>query len=304
MIDQILVVDDNEQNCEMMTDLLTNWGYRVNVACQGKEAISKIYKVKPDIILLDVMLPGMNGFEVCQELKNDPQTCDIPIIMLSVLNDVEDHIRGYKVGAEFFMSKPVNYNELKYKIISLIKQKKLMSKMEESKRIVFSFLEILKGNNDKIYKHTSRVQDYCNKVSGLIRLSEDEHERLIIGAYFHDIGKIVMQDTKDHVLAGERIIEPLKMSDWLRPFVRNHHERINGSGFPDGLSGKDLPQGVWILAAVDRFVELWERNNDKFAAFSLLNEEIKEGYYDEFVGRALEQVLKDERFIENFRMPG
>ena len=143
-MDRILVVDDHVQNCEIIGDVLTAWGYDVYNAFHGMEALKAVTTYRPDLILLDVMLPGMNGFEVCKKIKNNPQTADIPIIMLTVLNEVEDRIRCFDVGAEEFLSKPVNYNELKNRIITLINNKRQLAKMESQKQIIQGFLETMR----------------------------------------------------------------------------------------------------------------------------------------------------------------
>lgn len=299
-MERVLVVDDNEQNCELMTDILANWGYDVFKAVQGKEAINLTLRYKPDIILLDVMLPGMNGFEVCYELKNNQQTQNIPIVMLTVLNDVEDRIRGYKVGAEIFLSKPINYNELKYKIQSLIKQKKILDNMEQRWAVVNTILNIMEKQDYKLYIHSCRVKDYCHKVANLLALADQQYERLMVGACLHDVGKIINESYLEHVHTGAEIIKPLKISHWLEEFVKRHHEKLNGQGFPDGLLKQDLSNEVQVLACINRFVELWEAEGNKDKAVAIIKEEAEKDDWSINAVSALEQVLEDEKFIEYY----
>lgn len=299
-MERVLVVDDNEQNCELMTDILANWGYEVFKAIQGKEAINLTLKYKPDIILLDVMLPGMNGFEVCYELKNNQQTQNIPIVMLTVLNEVEDRIRGYKVGAEIFLSKPINYNELKYKIVSLIKQKKILDNMEQRWQVVETLLNIMEKRNYKLYIHSVRVKEYCHKVAKLLSLADEQYERLMVGACLHDVGKIINETSLEHVYAGVEIIKPLKINYWLEEFVKHHHEKLNGQGFPDGLLNQDLSNELQILACVNRFVELWETDGNKDNAVKIIKEEAEKEFWNSNAVSSLEQVLEDEKFIEYY----
>lgn len=108
---KILVVDDNLASCEMLSDVLTQWGYDVRQAHQGKEVLPLVEEFAPDLVLLDVMLPGMNGFEICKRIKASPKTENIAVILLTVLNDVEDRTQGIRVGADLFLSKPVNYKD-------------------------------------------------------------------------------------------------------------------------------------------------------------------------------------------------
>jgi len=299
-MEKVLVVDDNEQNCEILEDVISTWGYKVYKAFQGMEAYNSACKYKPDVILLDVMLPGMNGFEVCKKIKNNPYTQNIPIIMLTVLNEVEDRIRGFNVGADVFLSKPINYQELKNRVVSLINHKNQLEKMEHSSQIAESYLKILKARDNKLYLHACKVKDYCEKVAKVLALSDLKQERLLTGAYLHDIGKIIADTSREHVKAGEDIIVPLKMGEWLRIFIRNHHEKINGQGFPDGLKEQQMSIELQILATINRFVELWEQSNDKETSIVALDNESKKGYWSMVVLEALKQVLEDEKFVANF----
>ncbi|QNB46171.1 response regulator [Thermanaerosceptrum fracticalcis] len=301
-MEKVLIVDDNEQNCDLMKDILANWGYEVYQAFQGREAINLTLEHQPDVILLDVMLPGMNGFEVCHELKNNPRTQDIPIIMLTVLNDVEDRLRGFKVGAEIFLSKPINYNELKYRIASLIKQKKVLEKMEHQCQVVETLLEIMKTRDQHLYLHVARVREYCRKVAKLLALPDQQQEQLLIGASLHDIGKIVTGSSPEHTWLGERMVQPLQMGHWLKDLVRGHHEKLNGQGFPAGLKEKEIPWQLQILAGVNRFVELWEEQGSKEVALILFGDEVKGGCWAASVEKALGQVLEDEKFIERLTL--
>lgn len=302
-MDKILVVDDHEQNCEILEDVLIAWGYKVSKAFHGMEALQLAIKDKPDIILLDVMLPGMNGFEVCKKLKNNNNTRNIPIIMLSVLNDVEDRIRGFNVGADIFLSKPISYNELKNRIISLINNKKLLDKMEHQDQVVESYLEFMKIKDYKLYLHSIRVKDYCEKVAKLLSVADQNLEHLLIGAYLHDIGKLVSDHSiKEHVLIGEKIVKPFNISKWIISYIRNHHEKLNGKGYPDGLMGYQMKLELQILITVNRFIEIWEQLDSKENALEALKNETKMGYWGINVFDALKQVLEDEKFIAGINL--
>ena len=112
-MDRVLIVDDNKLAVEIVDDLLTTWGYRTKICGNGSEAFRCALEFKPDVILLDIMLPGMNGFAICSKLKTDPATQRIPIIILTVLDNVEDRINALNMGADAFLSKPVKYQELR-----------------------------------------------------------------------------------------------------------------------------------------------------------------------------------------------
>ncbi len=288
---KILVVDDNEQNCELVKDILCAWGHNVYKAYQGLNAIKYALAARPDIILLDVMLPGMNGFEVCHELKNNPETQNIPIIMLSVLTDVEDRIRGLKVGADIFLSKPVNYQELRYHISALIERKKATDKMESPQRVLESFLEIMKICRPQLYKHSARVHEYCAKVAGLMAMPDEQQERLAIAACLHDIGKIATESGAEHAETGARLVGPLKMGEWLTAIIEQHHTA------PQHRYAETAEIG--ILRAVNRFVNLWELSGDKEKSIAVLENEAKTGVYDDKATGMLRQLIKDEKFIQS-----
>lgn len=299
-MEKILVVDDNKQNCDLVKDVLVNWGYDVLQAFQGLEAIELAEENQPDVIILDVMLPGMNGFEVCRELKNKSKTKFIPVIFLSVLDDVEDHIRGFEVGGEIFFSKPINNKELQYKIASIIKRKRVLDNMEECSKVGQAFCEIMKLTDPALYDHAVKVKKYCSKVADLLAFSQERYQRLCLGASLHDVGKLITREKQEDVKAGESIIRPLKMYDWLRFFIRNHQEKTNGQEFPDGLSEKELGQEIWVLNVVHRFVELWEEVQDKKQALDLFKEETAKETWPPPIVQALEQVLNDEEYIDSF----
>lgn len=300
MIGEVLIVDDNEQNCEILEDVISIWGYKTYKAFQGMEAYDMACKHKPEIILLDVMLPGMNGFEVCKKLKKNKDTKNIPIVMLTALNDVEDRIRGFDVGADEFLSKPINYQELRNRVTSLIMNKNQLEKMENSSQIVESYLKILKAKDDKLYSHACMVKNYSSNVAKIMAISDLKREQLIIGAYLHDLGKI-SDASQSHVEVGEDIIAPLKMSKWLSIFIRNHHEKLNGQGFPDGLKEPQMSIELQILVTINRFVELWEQSGDKGKCIDFLFNESEKGYWSIAVIEALKQVYEDEKFIANFK---
>ena len=136
---KILVVDDNEQLSSMLKDVLESWGYTALTATEGRSCLEIARQEQPDIILLDIMLPGLSGYEVCSELKRDGRTHSIAVIMMTALEDMESRIHGYKVGADNFLVKPINYNEVKAIIQKLLKEKLYEDTLEESCNVAKAF---------------------------------------------------------------------------------------------------------------------------------------------------------------------
>ncbi|NFL07318.1 response regulator [Clostridium botulinum] len=296
---KVLIIDDNKQNCEIIKDLLYTWGYCVYLAFDGFDGFELARSVKPDVILLDVMLPGMNGFEACKKLKETEETQNIPIIMLTVLSEVEDRIRGFNVGADVFLSKPIVYQELKNRINWAIKSKRVFDNMEQIDNVTMSLLNIIRLKDENLYLHCKNVKNYCEKVGKILFLNDDEMKQLIIGAYLHDIGKIFSNTSLEHVEIGENIISDLNMYNWLKVLIRNHHEKMNGKGFPDGLTSSEMSQNLKILITVNRFIELLDELKDSEASIFKLSNECENGEFNTDVVKAIRQVLEDERFTKS-----
>lgn len=293
-MERILVVDDNRQNCELLKDILITWGYRPDLAYQGLEAIEMAGKDPPDLILLDVMLPGLNGFETCRELKAHLSTKDIPIIMQTVLDETDDRIRGYKVGASLFLTKPVNYSELKNHIQRLIQIKNDLENREEREAVVQTLVRIMSALRPDLYSHSAQVKTYCEKTAGLLAMDAHSKERLKIAAWLHDLG--MLEAEQDHAVKGLELLRGLKMYDWLGDFLIFHHERADGSG-PLGKKEEDLPEEVWLLNAVNTFVRFLNKHGDQEAAFIEFQRQCPVECFPSRVIGALHQVVLDELFL-------
>ncbi|NMC31390.1 MAG: response regulator [Veillonellaceae bacterium] len=297
---KILIVDDNEQNCELMRDVISSWGYEVDKVFQGMDALEYARSTPPHLILLDVMLPGMNGFEVCRELKRNPKTEYIPVIMLTALNDVEDRIRGFKVGASSFISKPPNYNELKYVISSCLQRKQVFDSMESRRPLCNAFLVLMRAKDELLYQQAIQRSQLCEKVGRLLGLLETQLDRLVAAACLCEIGAVIRPLTDpDHVVVGEDIVRPLKMGEWLTLFVRWHHTKVNSPDFPrDAAAEQDVLPELRIMNTVNRFLELRQNHADKDECLSILRDEARTGEWDAKTVEALLQLRKDETFIQ------
>ena len=286
---RVLIVDDNIQNCDILKDVISTWEYQVDQAYHGKEAMDIVRKNKPDIILLDVMLPGMNGFEVCSLLKNDPETQNIIIIMLTVLNDVEDKIRGLKVGADLFLSKPVNYEELRIRLTALMNFKKKLDSMEELESVVNLLLGILKKYDLDLYNHTISVRHYADRISSLLSINEEVKKKIIYASSLVNIGKLMGNSDLDHISEGLAILKPLKNSLWINRFVMNLDQKI-----------EQLAIEQQIVKVANDFAGFLKDDNNKDNALSLLLKKYSSDVNNNQVIFALKQVLEDEKFLHDF----
>lgn len=291
---KILIVDDKEQNCELVADIISSWGYEVHKVFQGLEAIDFAIQQQPEIILLDVMLPGMNGFEVCKELKRNPQTDNIYVIMLTVLSDAEDRIRGFEVGADSFMTKPANYHELRHIIASRLKRKQMLDR-EMQRRVCASFMELMKAQNPQLYLEAWERRQLCDRIGRLL-LPEEQLNRLLAAAQLCDIGSLAVGG-EEAVEAGVAIVSHLKLGDWLALCIRSHHMPLSSPGFPQNVAAEFLP-GLRILTTVTRYLELYKASGSKDGGLLLLLEEARSGDWDAETVAALQQLRSDETFIQ------
>jgi putative two-component system response regulator len=265
----VLVVDDEELNRKLLRALLTSRGYRVEEAADGEEALRKAREVGPDLVLLDVRMPKVDGLQACRELKQDAQTQLIPIVLVTALSSVEDRVAGIDAGADEFLSKPFHQAELLARVRSLIRLKQLTDQLERTENILFTMAAAVEAKDPYTEGHLRRLIEYTARISAALELSAHLSTVIRYGALLHDIGKIGLPDAilqkpgaltpeefeivKQHPAFGERICRPLRFGAEVGPIVRGHHERWDGRGYPDGLIGEAIPLGARVVAIADTF---------------------------------------------------
>lgn len=265
----ILVVDDNEANVELLEAYLTAYGYDVITAMNGESGLEKTYENMPDLLLLDIMMPGLNGYEVCKKLKEDEKTRFIPIVMITALTEVDDKVKGLDVGADDFLSKPFNKLELMARVRSLLRLKTLHDDLESSEDIICALALAMQAKDPYTKGHSERVARLSRNIAEEIGLSSIMQGKLHKAGILHDIGKIGIKETTlnkqgsldateskeitSHPQTGANICEPLKSLNDIIPMIRHHHEWFNGSGHPDGLKGDEIPLGAKIISIADTY---------------------------------------------------
>ncbi|HUN90293.1 MAG TPA: HD domain-containing phosphohydrolase [Terriglobales bacterium] len=264
---QILVVDDNRDNALMTKELLRTRGYEVQTAENAAVAEKIIRENAPDLILLDVVMPGKTGVDLCRELKDDPETRLIPIVMITGLTDREDKIRAIEAGADDFLNKPIFPEELFARVRSLLKLKEFTDELESAESVLYSLALSVESRDPYTAGHCERLSEYASELGEYLGLSDDELVALRRGGYLHDLGKITVPDEilkkgsnltaaewavmRQHPVAGESICRPLKSLRDVLPIIRHHHEHWNGSGYPDGLKEEEIPLLARILQVAD-----------------------------------------------------
>lgn len=263
----ILVVDDKLETVLLLRELLTSRGYRVVTAGNADEAQQALRDDRPDLILLDVIMPGKSGYELCREIKADPHTRLIPIIMITGLSDRDDRIRGIEAGADDFLSKPLYPEELFARVRSLLKLKEFTDELDNAEEVIFSLALGVEARDPYTGDHCARLARYASDLGTHLGLEYDDIVALKRGGYLHDLGKVTIPDSilkkhsnlsvdewkvmRTHPETGEQICRPLKSLRLVLPIIRHHHEHWDGSGYPDGLVGEEIPLLARILQVVD-----------------------------------------------------
>jgi cyclic di-GMP phosphodiesterase len=309
----VLVADDQAPNRELLEELLTAQGCKVITVSDGAAAIEELTRTQFDLVLLDVMMPHLNGFEVCEKIKNNPDTCLIPVIMITALSDKQDRLEGIKVGADDFLSRPLDRTELLARVRSLLKLKQRTDELERAESVLFSLARSIEGKDPYTHGHCERLSDYSARLGEHLGLSEDQLVALRRAGIVHDVGKIAVPDAillkpgsltadewkliREHPVVGERICAPLKSFRFVLPIIRHHHEKLDGSGYPDGLRGEDIPVTARVLQIVDVYDALTTDRPYKKAfsitdALQTMKEEVAKGWWDPHIFDQFERLVR------------
>jgi putative two-component system response regulator len=308
-----LVADDQAANRELLEELLTAQGCKVIAVPDGAAAVEQLTRTQVDLVLLDVMMPHLNGFEVCEKIKNDPDTYLIPVIMITALSDKQDRLEGIKVGADDFLTRPVDRTELLARVRSLLKLKQRTDELERAESVLFSLARSIEGKDPYTHGHCERLAEYSARLGEQLELSEDQITALRRGGVVHDVGKIAVPDAillkpgrltpdewtiiREHSVVGERICAPLKSFRFVLPIIRHHHEKLDGSGYPDGLRGDAIPVTARVLQIVDVYDALTTDRPYKKAfsvtdALQTMKEEVAKGWWDPHIFDQFERLVR------------
>ncbi|MFQ5900367.1 MAG: HD domain-containing phosphohydrolase [Thermodesulfobacteriota bacterium] len=309
----ILVVDDSHTSVKFLEARLLSMDYNIIKAYNGMEALNMVGKYEFDLILLDVMMPIMDGYEVCRRLKSDESTRMIPVIMVTALDDTKSKIKGIECGVNDFLTKPFNKEELLARTKSLINVRKLNKNLASIENILFSLANIVEAKDKNTEGHTKRVSSLAVALGEKLGLTENEVAALRIGGVLHDIGKIGVprrilnkpgplndEERKimmKHTVLGYNICLPLaKTIGPALDIIKHHHEKLCGSGYPDGLKGEEIPTTARVMAVVDIYDAItserpYSKAVSREKAFQILLREVDEGELDKGIVNALIELL-------------
>jgi putative two-component system response regulator len=266
-VPRILMVDDNPDVVELMRELLQSRGYDVVTVRDADQAEAEVRRNAPDLILSDVVMPGRSGYELCHQLKEDASTRLIPFLLITGLSDREDKVKGIEAGADDFLNKPIFPAELFARVKSLLKLKEFTDELETAESVLCTLGLSVEARDPYTEGHCERLAARAVSLGRHLGLDEDSIIALRRGGYLHDLGKIAGPDEilkkganltadewkvmKQHPVTGENICKPLKSLRLVLPIIRFHHEHSDGSGYPDGLHGNEIPLLPRILQVVD-----------------------------------------------------
>jgi putative two-component system response regulator len=277
----VLIVDDEYIGRETLQSVLEGEGYELEMAENGFQAIEKAKQLSPDVILLDVMMPGMTGFEVCQRIRSDPQIAEIPIIILTALDDRESLLNALKAGADDFISKPFDRYELRARLLGITRLNRYQKLLQERAKLREANAQLLNAYEATIESlshaldlrdretegHSRRVTELTLKLAQALNMNDEDLTHIRRGALLHDMGKIGIPDSilhKPDTLTTEEwsimrkhpqfAYDMLSPIEYLHPALDipySHHEKWDGSGYPRGLRGEEIPMVARLFAIAD-----------------------------------------------------
>jgi putative two-component system response regulator len=313
MYEKILIVDDESGARAALEFLLRREGFEVRDAADGPSAIQECATFRPDLILLDIMMPGMDGFEVCRHIKATPETRLTPVVLITGLTATEDRIMGINSGADDFLTKPIDLNELLARTRSLLRLKQYTDELENAEAVLFSLAHSIEARDPYTHGHCERLAEMSARMGERLGVPEEQIKALRRAGVVHDIGKVAVADSillkpgpltadetkvmQKHPVVGERICAPLKTFRLVLPIIRHHHEKHNGSGYPDGLSGDEIPLTARILQLSDVYDALTTDRPYKVAftpevALDLMEEEAERGWWDRGLFEAFREMIR------------
>jgi putative two-component system response regulator len=266
---KVLVVDDYEPNLRGLGQLLEHAHYTVLTATNGRDALEIVKRERPDLVLLDVVMPGISGLDVCAELKRNADTRLTPVVLISGEQERQTRLAGLDAGADDFLNKPVDSEELHARVRSLVRLKRLTDDLESAESLFLTLGRVIEARDPCTEGHCERLAEYATTLGKHLNLDQADLDALYRGAFLHDVGKIAIPDRvllkkgrltrkeyelmKRHSAIGDDLCRTVRSFEAVRPIVRHHHERVDGRGYPDGLAGDRIPLLAQIVSIVDVF---------------------------------------------------
>jgi putative two-component system response regulator len=308
---RVLIVDDSVLQVEALQRLLNRDGYECASVSRGDQAFAKAAEMSPDVILLDVELPGIDGITVCRQLKSDIRTRLTPVLMMTGGGDEDRHVRALEAGADDYLKKPITMAQLRPRVRSAIRLKQYVDELDNAAASLVMLAATIEARDPHAQGHCERLADYGKRLAQRVGLRGEDLRAIERGGFLHDLGKIAVPDAvlfkpgpltadefaiiKTHPSVGERICMPLRTLAPVLPIIRQHHERLDGTGYPDGLRGSAIALTSQIIAFADVYDALTSDRPYRSAlapadALEILEDACRAGQRD----RALFDLFADE----------
>ena len=308
---RILIADDDPQMRELLLGLVQDLGYDARAVPDGTAAVAAVTATPPDLVLSDVGMPGLSGFDLCRRLKSDPATRLIPVVLITAIGE-EYKSAGIEAGADDFLSKPFQLGELRVRMRSLLRMKAYTDELESAEAVLCTLGKSIEAKDRSTEGHCERLAELSVDLGRTLGLGEADLTALRRGGYLHDLGKVAIPEAillksgplsagereamQRHPVIGEEICRPLRSFHGVLPIIRHHHERGDGSGYPDGLRGKAIPLTARVLQIVDIFDALTTSRPYRQAlppdrALDVLDAETRKGWWDPGVVRGFRSLI-------------
>jgi putative two-component system response regulator len=295
----VVVADDEVAIADMLERLLVARGYVVLTAHNGSDALEIIRAASPDIVLSDVRMPRTDGFELCRAVKDEPSTRLTPVVLMTGAAEREDRMRAIAIGADDFLTKPVDEQELIARVGSLVRLKRHTDDLDSAEAVIESLALTIEARDPGTDGHCQRLARYGVALGLQLGLGDSDIQALRRGGFVHDIGKIAVPDAillktgkltteeieimRQHTIVGDRLCGKLRTLHPVRPIIRWHHERLDGSGYPDGLRGDAIPLLAQLVAIADVYDALttarpYKKAIPPEAAYVALRDEVRRGW--------------------------
>jgi putative two-component system response regulator len=264
---KLLIVDDQQTTIDQLKIQFQE--YDVDEADNGRMALKKIREDNPDLIILNITTPGIDGYSVLSIVKSSPETHNIPVILTTANEGVEDRGKALEKGADEFLTKPFNPAQLQEKVKTLLRIKTLNDELSGVRQSLVLLARAIEEKSEYSAGHSRRIAGYAVRLARKDLLHPSWLEEVKMAALLHDIGKITIREDiflkpgkltaeeaamiKAHPVAGEKMCSVLTILKPVLPLIRHHHERFDGGGYPDGLKGSAIPLGARIISVADGY---------------------------------------------------
>ena len=309
---EILVADDDETSVRFLRRLLSREGHKVSVVSTVDAAMDVCATETPDLVLVDLVAPRGHGFDLCRRLKGQSTTRFVPVVIVTAQSDRRDRLKGIDAGCDDFLVKPFDSAELHARIQSLVRLKRYTDDLESAEAVIMGMGATIEARDPSTNGHCQRLANYATRLGRSLNLDETDLAALERGGFLHDIGKIAVPDAvllkggqldpqesrvmRQHPIVGDHLCSGLRSLNKVRPIVRHHHERLDGTGYPDGLRNGQVPLLAQIVGVVDVFDALTTERPYRAArpaeeAFQELTEESATGWRDRVLVDAFVNVV-------------